>query len=326
MKAAAVTRYVHSKGFAGLMSAVALMAVLITYFTGDYTSVTGDKSVVLPSANEWISHPVPDLLASLAANAAIVVTAGLIAKFFNVLRSDTALPMTLFAVFQLATPGLCLQLYTGTVLALVVSLCLPVLFSCYRSPWMTRRIFLIALILSTACATQYCYALYIPVFLLGCGQMRIFNMRTLTAALLGLITPWWIMGAAGLLKAGTLRMPDFASIFSVIDFQSAVHLLVTTGITVLLLTSCFIMNVMKTIAYNARTRAFNGTFATLSLVTIAGMAIDYHNLISYLPLLNICAAYETAGYFSSHRGERTGGAVVCIVLTYIILYLCQIRL
>ena len=83
---------------------------------------------------------------------------------------------------------------------------------------------------------------------------------------------------------------------------------------------------MKTIAYNARARAYSGAFATLSLVTLAGMLIDYNNLISYIPLLNYCAAYEVAGYFSSHRGERTGVAVACIVLLYIILYICQIQL
>ena len=305
MKAAALTRYIHSQGFAALILAVALPGVLGAYLFGEFTPITGDKGFVIPSANEWIFQPWADLVAALVANAAIVAMAGLTDKFFNVLRSNSALPLTIFAVLQLATPGLSVQFYTGTALALTAAGCLMILFSCYHSPTLTRRVFLIFLILSAACATQYCYALYIPVFLLGCAQMRIFNARTVVAALLGLITPWWIMGACGMLDPGNIRVPNLVSIFSVINRQMAVHLLVTIGLTSALLIGCFILNVMKTIAYNARARAYSGAFATLSLVTLAGMLIDYNNLISYIPLLNYCAAYEVAGYFSSPRGERT---------------------
>ncbi|MDE6277175.1 MAG: hypothetical protein K2M06_03615 [Muribaculaceae bacterium] len=326
MKYADLTRFVHSKGFAGLMLGLALGAFILTYSLGLYTPVSADKGLILPSANEWIAPGPADLLISLAANVALVLAAALTAKFFNILRSQTALPMALFATLQMATPGLGVQFYTGTALAIAVAGCLMILFSCYRCPVRTRRIFLIFLILSTGCATQYCYVLYIPVFLLGCGQMRIFNSRTIVAALLGLITPWWIMGACGLLRPDTIHMPELVNIFSQIPSASAISLLTAVGLTALLLVGSFTMNVMKTIAYNARARAYSGAFATLSLATLIGMAIDYQNLISYVPLLNYCASFETAGYFSTHRGERTGLAPIIIAATYLALYLCQILL
>lgn len=326
MRYAEITRFIHSKGFAGLMLGVALGAFALTYFLGLYTPVSADKGLILPSANEWVAPGPLDLALSLAANVALVLAAALTAKFFNVLRSQTALPMALFATFQMATPALGVQFYTGSMLAMVVAGCLMILFSCYRSAARTRRIFLIFLILSAGCATQYCYVLYIPVFLLGCGQMRIFNGRTLVAALLGLITPWWIMGACGLLGPDRIHLPELVNIFSQIPSSSAISLLTAVGITALLLVGSFVMNVMKTIAYNARARAYSGAFATLSLATLIGMAVDYQNLISYVPLLNYCAAFETAGYFSSHRGERTGIAVLVITATYLALFLCQILL
>ena len=235
MKAAALTRYIHSQGFAALILAVALPGVLGAYLFGEFTPITGDKGFVIPSANEWILQPWADLVAALVANAAIVAMAGLTDKFFNVLRSNSALPLTIFAVLQLATPGLSVQFYTGTALALTAAGCLMILFSCYHSPTLTRRVFLIFLILSAACATQYCYALYIPVFLLGCAQMRIFNARTVVAALLGLITPWWIMGACGMLDPGNIRVPNLVSIFSVINRQMAVHLPLGNALTSALL-------------------------------------------------------------------------------------------
>ena len=67
--------------------------------------------------------------------------------------------------------------YTGTVLALVVPLCQYYLFSCFRNPGATRHVFIIFLLLSFCAAFQYCFVFYIPVFLIGLGQMQIFNWR-----------------------------------------------------------------------------------------------------------------------------------------------------
>ncbi len=324
MKYADLTRYIHSKGFAVLMLALAFGGLLTAHFLHESPAVSGDRGFVLPSAGEWLSPGWLDFWLAVACNCLLVLAAALTSRFFNVLRSQTALPMALFAAFQLATPGLSGQVYTGMLLGVTVAWSMMLLFSCYRSAMRTRRVFLIFLALSAGCATQYCFAVYIPIFLVGCGQMRIFNGRTVTAALLGLITPWWIMFALGLINPDELRMPEFVNIFRELRSTTAGLLLVTVGLTALLTVSSFVMNVMKTIAYNARARAYSGAIATVSLATLIGMVVDYRNIILYIPLLNYCAAFEVAGYFSSHRGERTGLGPLIIVASYLILFLCQI--
>ena len=324
MKYADLTRYIHSKGFAVLMLVLAFGGLLAAHIVRDYPPVTDDGAFVLPSAAEWVAPGWLNFSLAVMANCLLVLGAGLTSRFFNVLRSQTALPMALFAAFQLATPGLSGQVYTGLLLAVVAAGCMMLLFSCYRSAVRTRRIFLIFLSLSAGCATQYCFLLYIPIFLLGCGQMRVFNGRTVTAALLGMLTPWWIMYGFGLVNAEQLHLPVFVNIFTQLTSTTAGLLLLTVALTALLTVGSFVMNVMKTIAYNARARAYSGAIATVSLATLVGMVVDYQNLILYIPLLNYCAAFEVAGYFSSHRGERTGLGPLIIVASYIILFLCQI--
>ena len=180
----------HSRGF-GLAVAFVAAAMACVYFFGDHTiPLSGYKGLGLPSANEWFAYsPVLNFILALVANGATVVIMLLLNKIFNVFRSMTSLFIAFFAMMQVATPDLMTQFYTGNLLAVVVPLCMLLLFSCYRQPEATRRVFLIALLLSAFTATQYCYAFYLVAFLIGCGQMSIFNRRTLAAAFMGIVTP-----------------------------------------------------------------------------------------------------------------------------------------
>jgi len=323
MKNSYITRSLHRSAFAAAMAVVALAAVTVFYFVGRFTLIDGDRGFALPSANEWISSPVADMSAALAANALIMVLLTLVLKASNVLRSTTRLPLALFAVMQMAAPALVVQFYTGILLCLTVTVCVALMFSCYRSPWRTRRIFLIFFALSLGVATQYSFALYMPVFLAGCAQMRVFNRRTVLAALLGIITPWWMIAGFGIVDLRMLEMPQFESIFTIIDSTDTLLLLVSVGVTVLLALVAFAISSVKAIAYNARTRAFNGLFAVLTLASVAAMLVDYRNLIVYIPTLNLCAAYQTAHYFTVYRGERSWIGIATVCAFYIFIYVCQ---
>lgn len=323
MKASFVTRIMHRSGFAVAMTAVALAGIVVFYFTGSTVRIDGDRGFALLSANEWIPSPFADMFASIAANALVMVLLTLILKSSNILRSTTRLPLAMFAVMQLATPSLAVQFYTGTLLCLTVTSCVALTFTCYRAPWRTRRVFLIFFALSLGTATQYSFAIYMPVFLAGCAQMRIFNRRTLLAALLGVITPWWILAGFGIVDLTALEMPRFESIFSIIDYSGTVLLLSAAGLTALLSLTAFAAASVKAIAYNARTRAFNGLFAVLTLVSVVAMVADYRNFIVYLPTLNLCAAYQTAHYFTVYRGERSWIGIASVCTLYIFIFVCQ---
>lgn len=323
MLQARLTRFVHTRGFGVGVAVLALVAACFYFFNGYCVELKGERGLALPSANEWLPTPGTDFVAAMAGAAATIALMLLLNKVYNVLRSISSLYMAMFALMQLATPNLFTQFYTGTLLAVVVPLCIFFLFACYREPALTRHIFVIFLILSFLAATQYCFIFYIPVFLIGIGQMRIFDLRSVVAAILGIITPWWLLFGFGLISPADVRMPSFSSIFSEIDYEETFMLLVTVGATVFAMLACYVLNFMKTIAYNAHARAMNGTFVVVALVTLIAMCVDYHNLIAYVPLLNFCAAMEVTHYFSTHRAEKSYIAVYIILAVYSAIFVCQ---
>lgn len=323
MKASTLIRMTHSRPFGVAVSVIAFIGVLTYFLGGHIDHVTGDKGPALPSANNWVTLPAPDFVAGIGGSAVTVLIMLLLNKVYNVMRSMTSLFIALFAAMQLATPSLFGQFYTGTLLAVAVPLCMMLLFSCFRTPSATRNVFLIFLILSGLTTTQYCFMFYIPVFLAGLGQMQIFGARSLTAAILGIITPWWILAGFGIIDLSDMVWPQFGNIASLIGRDDTVLLLVTLGITAFVMLLCYVLNLLKTMAYNARSRAVNGTFTLTALVTVAAAAIDYRNIISYIPLLNYSAAMEITHYFSTHRGEKSFIPVLVLIAVYIAIFVCQ---
>ncbi len=103
-----------------------------------------------------------------------------------------------------------------------------------------------------------------------------------------------------------------------------IWLFATAGLSASLLVLCLLLNAFKAIAYNARSRAVNGAIIVVALFTILGAAADFSNTAAYIPLLNLCAAIQTAHYFATHRADRSWIAIAAICLAYTTLFLCQI--
>ncbi len=323
MRPATLTRILHSRGVAAVASLLAVAAAVYYYVSGGTGGILADRGFALPSANEWIPEGWGNFLSAMAVNALVVVMAALMNKVYNILRSMTGLYITLFAFMQAATPGFFTQFYTGPVLALAVAVGLYLLFGCYRSTQASWSVFIVFMMLSLLTATQYCFGLFMPAFLICCAQMRIFNGRTLVAAFLGTLTPWWILLGFGIVTPQTLHVPDFRSIFAELDPGDMLWTLISAGFTGLLLVLSIILNVFKTIAYNARSRAVNGAITVTALFAIVGACADFSNIPAYIPLLNFCAAIQTAHYFSTHRADRSCFAILAVIAVYVALYLCQ---
>lgn len=324
MNASAVTRTSHSRGFALSIALMALVAACL-FFGGDFTvPIAGDKGLGLPSANLWIPHGTLNFICAMAGTAVTIVIMLLLNKVHNVMRSMTSVYIAFFCMMQLATPELMTQFYTGTILAIVVPLCMLLIFGCYRNPGATRTVFLNSLLLSFFTATQYCYAFYIPAMFIGFAQMGIFNRRTLAASFMGLLTPWVIMLGFGIVRPEDLHMPEFVSVLSIADIEDIFLMLIAIGFTAILTFGCYIFMLLRTIAYNARARAINGSFLIVTLVTTIAICVDFHNMISYVPMLNFCAAMEVTHFFSVHRAEKSFIAIFSLFTLYAVLFACQI--
>lgn len=324
MKTAQITSLLHSRGFALAVSFVVLVcAVAYRFFIPEGVQVS-ETGLVLPPAGDWMPTLWVSFACAMAGSAATIVIVLLLNKVHNVMRAITYIFVPFFLAMQIATPEIMTRLSSGVMLAVVVPLCMYLLFNCYRDPSATRQVFLISFLLSVFTATQYCYAFYIPAMLIGCAQMRIFNRRTLAAALMGALTPWILLFGFGIVRPEDISMPQFTSILSEIDLQETLMLFVIAGFTVLCMLVCYTLSVFKTIAYNARARAVNGAFTVVMLTTLVAMCADARNIVAYIPMLNFCAAMETTHYFSTHRAEKSFIAIISILAVYAALFACQI--
>lgn len=326
MLSAQLSRKFHSRGAAMIMLAVAALYVLLSGGLNNILPSAGDRGIGLPSAGRWGLHPAWSLGLNIAANLLVMALMIIINKAYNVLRAMTWLEVGLFGIMQAAVPRELISLNSGSLVCLAVALCIFLMFSCYSAPSRVRTIFLTFLILSLGTATQYCFALYIVVFWLMIAQMRIFSGRTFTASFLGIVTVWIILFGFGLITPADLHLPRITGIFEAISLRSAIYLLAVAGIAAFLLLVTLALNVFKAIAYNARARAYNGALTLLALVTVAAMAVDFDNLLAYLPLLNFCAAYQITHYFVNHRYDRQYITILAIVGVYIALYLWRLSL
>lgn len=318
-----VTRFLHSRWMLLTMAVVTVACGAIWMATGNEAGFSGDRGLLFPSANLWFG----DALMSGIVNIALTLTLALMMitlnRTYTLQRTATLLDGTMFLAMSVATPRVLCAVNTGTVLALTIITCLYILYGNYGD--LTRRvgIYIVFLMLSALTMTQYCFALYIPVFILGIVQMRIFNFKALAAILLGLATPWWLVLASGIAQPSDVHLPSFADIFSTFSIGDSLGYLLTVGVTVLTFITAWILNVPRLIAYNAHKRAYNGMLTVMSFMTVLAVCLDYINAMVYITVLYMSAAFQVSNIFEA---RRKGGylTILMIIVLYLAIYVCKI--
>lgn len=300
-----------------LTGVLMLVAARIAFQTEELNYFTFDRGIIFPSANLWISGH----WLTMAVNTAIVVITALmwlmLVQIFNPFRSMTGLTASFFMVMMLSVPDIMDQLYTGTLLAAVMPVCLTLLWSSFDDPLQMRRICLIFILLSALSMTQYCFAVYIPVFILGCAQMKILKFRTVLVILIGVLTPWWIVFGLGLADFADFHLPEMPGFFNLHDIDATVNIMAVGGITILLLIIGWVGNVMRVITFNSNLRAFNGSIAMIGLFTIVAMFADFTNSLAYLPTLMTVCAYQLSFMLGRSSGNRGVIPALIIMTVYI---------
>ena len=280
------------------------------------------RGIVCPSANLWFADRLVSMGVNLVCVAATALMMMALDRTFSLLRRQSTLDTTYFLAMSLSMPSLLLNFNTGSLLALTVLGCLYLLYTTYGDSASTSRVFLIFLILSAMSMTQYCYLVYVPVFIVGVIQMRIFGGRTLVACLLGLVTPWWILGAVSLVVPVHVSFPDLSTFLTAFSFTSNLELIVTVAFVALLLIIGWVGCIPQMLTYNAHRRAYNGVLSLISLMTMLAVFCDFANFMAYVPLLAVCASLHLGRIFS--RGATKGGNIVAtvIIVLFVLIFLC----
>lgn len=298
MKAATVTN--------ALQSRAALAVAMIALFGSSY---------YVAGSGVWVNFII---------ETAIIALMIYINKVFSIPRTITLSYAVFFAAMQTATPEISTQTGASTVLCLIVGVCMLLMFSSFSQQTSLRRIFLVFFLLSTASTVSYAFLIYIPVFILGCAQMRIFSFRSVSAMILGIITPWWILMGLGIISPGDINLSAVWNIFDTPVANDRLTLIFTALLTAGIMLTAYALSWLKLMTYNASTRGCNGLLSTISFVTVIAMAIDFNNFATYLTLLNFCAAFMLGHAFVIRNSPRAWISYVSIVIVYYAIYLWRI--
>lgn len=324
MTAADVTRFVNSRAMVALAGVIMLVAARVAFQLGEVTYIQGSGGLLFPSAGTWIEDHWLSMAVNTGSLLCIALGWILIIQVFNPFRALTTLQASMFLVMCTATPDILDQLSSGTLLAAAVVACTALMWSSFANPWSTRHIFLAFAILSALSTIQYCFVFYIPVYIAGCAQMKIFNPRTLLACLLGIVTPWWIILGMGWADLSMVHVPSLVNFFTSFSFDDTLHFVTVALITAALLLGTWGANVMKVLTLNSNLRAFNGNLSLLALVTIIAMVADFTNAASYLPTLYLLTSYQFAYTIATSAGRRRFIPVLLVMALYVGLYVSKI--
>lgn len=312
---------------ATLFTAIVIMVGARWFFaTADVIHINADSGIVTPSANLWIQSPYASMLVNVGLILVTAVLMLIINQRYNLLGTVSTLEATVFFAMCMATPDLLVQLSTGILLCITLMLCLFLLYDTYGNPRRTGNIYLIFMLLSGMTVMQYCYALYIPVFIIGLGQMRIMGLKSLLAALLGIISPWWVMFGCGIVSTDDIRFPELESLFASVGLNDTLHVFAAVAVTAIVAVMSWGANFMRMLSYNAHKRAYAGSITLLTLFTIIVTLADYPNVCVYLPVLSMCAAYHFTNYIARQQRQVQIPAVATIVVLYIAIYLWRMFL
>ena len=321
-----LSRAMHKRVAAIMMVVLAAVYVWVTGLVAETEPVWNDTGIGLSGLNDWDIPAAMSMVLNIGLNGVIMLLMMALNRTHHVLRSLTWLPVGLFAIMQAATPTAMLSLGSGTLVCVVVLLCLYLLFGIYGMPTQTRIVFLVFFLLSLGTAFQYCFAPFILLFGLICVQMKVFNLRSFVAMLMGVASVWILLLGFGIVEVDHLQMPRLHNVFAGDMSAMRLYLPMLALVTAILLIVAITMNFMKAFAYNAHARAMNGALVLLSFTIVLMMVIDSQNMPAYMPLLNVSAAMQITHYFVNHRFERQYIAILAVIIVYIAIYLRRLYL
>lgn len=321
-----LTRALKSRSMAAAVALLSIVGAIVARHAGDVTAVPGLKGLGLPSANHWLEGAASFNVAILA-YVAVAMAMVIINRSYNLLRTLSLTFGAFFLAMLGALPMAMGQFYGGTLLVIVILAALSVIFATFNDPSATRRVFLAFFLVAAGALTQYGFVVYLPILLVGCGQMRVFRLRSFLAAVVGIVTPLWLAWGFGLIDFSDFAKPRFDSVFKAMSTRETVHFLTTEAVTIVLMLTLTALNMIKIYSYNLRTRAMNGLLIVISVATALFSAIDFTNMPFYYPLLCCCTAFQL-GHYMRIRADRRSCYIMLlgVMVVYTGLYIWRLSL
>ncbi len=254
----------------------------------------------------------------------ILLIASIITIFtslFKMVKEKTLLPLLFFLLFQLLTPQTINSFNPAYITTLIAMLLVGALYTCYQNNQAVEKGFLIGIIISATSFIDAHILYLIPILIVGFVQMQASSLRTYAAMLVGLITPYWIIGGLGLIE---LSQIDFTVLAISPQMPSMSIYTLPVAIVMLMGFVIGIGNMYNALNEKIYTRATNGFINILSTYIAILLIIDNVHCWQYWPLLNGCVALQASYFFSTHT-KRTSILTFYILTTLILAWVCWMQ-
>lgn len=325
MGEAAINRFINSRVLTWLTAVVGIVAayaMLLFFGTPSVPPVEG-------LFGGGLDHLLPSGILSWAVNMVVVFVAAVMLNWLNktyvFIREHTMMFVTVFLCATLSNPVVSTSLGTPTLLALALVVCTYVMFGTFQQRDSQSVAFLITMILTVCAMQSFVFALYIPVFIVGFFQMRIFTLRTLLAVLVGIVVPVWTATAFGWIDPAQVRLPDLLGGIATLRGGVDAGLLLQPMFMVAVDTIFGLSNALTLISYRQQLRAYNGFVNVMAVATVLFMVADVSHAEAYAVVANMLAAVQVAHFFTIRKMPKLyivffALMAVCVALSPAVIY------
>lgn len=282
------------------LAAIASLAMAAVAFFVDAPNVlAGSMGVCLPSPNEWGLTAAWGWGLNLTLLMATVVTLYAVNKEFTVVQGSDTVLTGMFLIMATSNIWVSGMLSSSTLIALANLLCLLILFGCYRKRNSMQELFAIATILSLGSMIQYAFIFMMPVYLAGAMLLKCFNLKSLTAFLMGVAAPYWVGAGLGIIPLDSFTMPTFTNLFDGYMTKSGLLIgLINVAVTAVIGLLLALNNSVRLYAGNTQRRLYNMVVNLLGLVCVICMTVDFNNMVAYMATLYLITSFQLANLFA----------------------------
>lgn len=317
-----INKFVNGRQLVILTAVLFVIASIVAQFKGvSQAQVLGEGMEASTMLN---SLPVISLLLNTGGVIAACVLLTFLNKTFSFVREVTYVFASSFLLLAIANPYTTTQLNEGTLLSVVLVIVAGIVFGTYQDYYAQRKVYISFTILMTCCMLCSAYYYLLPVFLVGFMQMRVMTVRSVMAMLFGIATPLWISLGMGIITFKEIAIPSIVTPWSEVAVSYSSFEIIYGAVIAFLLLVLIGVNVLRIINYKMQVRAYNGFFLILSFFTMLALFLHYDNLLTYLPILNMCLAVQIAHTFTINNYLRRYIPFVLFMLACLGLWVWQV--
>ncbi|MDE6715891.1 MAG: hypothetical protein K2J74_05340 [Muribaculaceae bacterium] len=289
----------------GVMVLIAIGAFVLSFYEWEMMPLPDECATSGLLGNlvtiKIVDYPIIACVYNYICMALIGVSMLLLNKRFLFLGNMSSLFVSLFLIFETMIPSVGGSFSIGTTMALVLMCLLYRLYAAYKNKENRARIFMIFAILSALAAVEISAVYAIPLFWLGVWQLRALSVKSATAAVVGLATPYWIIFGLGIMPVDSLQFPMPTPIW---ELETIPHWALAVVFVVFVTIMSLTMNFFTLMKYKLRTRLYNSFTILFMLWSIIMIIIDSLNAEVYITVLMACASMQISHLYSATDGKR----------------------